>query len=77
MPRRKKPTQELSQTGLDQKWIVYSTNRQHCFAAEISAGYFGAHHICGCKACSPDLVLDLKPDFMPRQNSQETRPQRP
>lgn len=41
------------------RWIVYSTNREHCFAEEISKGYFGLNHQCGCNVCDRQMELPM------------------
>lgn len=51
-------------------WVVYSTNRQYCFAEEIRGGFFGPGHRCGCTACEPVLALP-EPPFTPRHAEAE------
>lgn len=66
MPRRRQST-KVDHTVVSKKiWVVYSTNRQYCFAEEIRGGFFGPNHRCGCIACDPTLVLP-EPDFMRRR----------
>jgi len=66
MPRRRSSA-NVEHTVVSKKiWVVYSANRQYCFAEEIRAGFFGPCHRCGCTACDPLLTLP-EPPFMPRQ----------
>ncbi len=62
MPRKKKNYKVMPM--MKQCWILYSTNREHCFLDEIRLGYFGPRHHCGCKYCDPQLVAP-KPQFTP------------
>jgi len=64
MPRRRESSKVKHEVVSKQIWVVYSTNRQYCFAEEIRAGFFGPCHRCGCTACEPVLVLP-EPPFMP------------
>lgn len=65
MPKRRSSA-KVEHTVVNRKiWVVYSTNRQYCFAEEIRAGFFGPLHMCGCTACEPVLVLP-EPPFMKR-----------
>jgi len=59
MPRRILHAKVEQKLIVLKKWIVYSTNREHCFKDEIARGYFGSGHICGCHACDPQMVLPL------------------
>ncbi len=73
MPRKKKIWTRSLPPGVVVKkyWVVYSTNRVHCFAVEIAKGYFGPDHRCGCESC--DLGFEMpKPEFTRLPG--ETRP---
>ncbi len=57
MPKRILHARIEQKTIVVKKWFVYSTNREHCFIDEISKGYFGPEHVCGCTRCSPEIEL--------------------
>ncbi len=60
MPRRTNNPRALSPGAKPKvRWVVYSTNREHCFAEEISKGYFGLNHQCGCNSCDKQLELPM------------------
>lgn len=49
-------------TKVKAQWVVYSTNREHCFKEEIQKGYFGSNHCCGCTSCDKQMQLPM-PEF--------------
>lgn len=61
MPKRAKGLARPLPTGarVAARWMVYSTNREHCFKEEIASGYFGPNHSCGCKWCDKQLKLPM------------------
>ncbi len=64
MPRKRESVKVEHRILSRAIWVVYSTNRQHCFLEEIRGGFFGPNHRCGCTACDPQLTLP-EPGFMP------------
>ncbi len=73
MPRTKKVKQLLTIVPKKQKkWILYSSNREFCFLAEIEAGLFGNSHSCGCRKCDAGLELP-QPDFMQHREKNQQK----
>ncbi len=62
MPIRKRVARIEPRVISQKIWLVYSTNRQHCFLEEIRGGFFGPSHRCGCESCDPLLALPI-PEF--------------
>jgi len=73
MPRKKQSANVTHHTKSRKIWLVYSANRQYCFAEEIRGGFFGPNHRCGCTACDPQLTLP-GPEFMPPPAEEVERP---
>ena len=70
MPKRILHGKAEQKRAARKEWIVYSALRQHCFHGEIAGGYFPSNHVCGCRACYPDLevpipMFDDRPTFTP------------
>jgi len=62
MPKRKiLKEKEIEVTTVNKLWIVYSTNRDHCFLDEISRGLFPQTYTCGCNACFQELPRPAQP----------------
>lgn len=59
MPKRKKEILRAlpPDAKVKARWMVYSSNREHCFNDEIQRGYFGSDHYCGCRSCDPQLEI--------------------
>ncbi len=74
MPRKRQSANVEHTVVIKKIWIVYSTNRQHCFAEEIRGGFFGPNHRCGCTACEPVLVLPMPQFTTPSPEIQAGQP---